>query len=398
MTDAGQQDTFSDGTSSVLLTLVVAVVVYKLSSYFFKPKESRRKMRFLSDYEKYARETIPEGVLDYYSGGAGCHSTIPRNTDAFNRICLMTRILHPILHVDLRTRILDRVVDLPIGIAPTAMRSFLWPDGDRCIAQAAADAQVINIVPMMGAITVEDVSKCATSGINWLQITPLEDNAHQPIISRAENAGFQAIVVTVDGRGLGHRSVGPHKFTDASRNARCANFNHKPINKVTEMTKKNIGWRDVDDIISKTSLPVIIKGVLNPEDAITAVSHGVRGVIVSNHGGRQMDGVPAPIEMLPAVHAAVGDQIDVYLDSGVRTGSDVLKALALGAKCVFLGRPVLYGLSYQGEEGVGQIFDILKDELKNAMIFTGCSSVSKIPPSIVMQPNDPRFHIPTVSQ
>ncbi|XP_070554215.1 2-Hydroxyacid oxidase 2-like isoform X3 [Ptychodera flava] len=343
MTDAGQQYVFSNGTSSVLLTLVVAVVVYKLSSYFFKPKESRygwmnrkRKMRFLSDYEKYARETIPEGLLDYYSGGAGCHSTIPRNADAFKRICLMTRILHPILHVDLQTQILDRVVNLPIGIAPTGMRSFLWPDGDRCVAQAAADAQVINIVPMMGAITVEDVSKCATSGINWLQVAPLEDDAHLPIISRAENAGFQAVVITVDGRRVGHRNIGVQKFTDAS--TRCANLNNKPINKVIE------------------------------------------------------------IEMLPAVHAAVGDQIDVYLDSGVRTGSDVLKALALGAKCVFLGRPVLYGLCYQGEEGVGQIFDILKDELKNGMIFTGCSSVSKIPPSIVMQPNDPRFHIPTVSQ
>ncbi|XP_070554214.1 2-Hydroxyacid oxidase 2-like isoform X2 [Ptychodera flava] len=396
MTDAGQQYVFSNGTSSVLLTLVVAVVVYKLSSYFFKPKESRRKMRFLSDYEKYARETIPEGLLDYYSGGAGCHSTIPRNADAFKRICLMTRILHPILHVDLQTQILDRVVNLPIGIAPTGMRSFLWPDGDRCVAQAAADAQVINIVPMMGAITVEDVSKCATSGINWLQVAPLEDDAHLPIISRAENAGFQAVVITVDGRRVGHRNIGVQKFTDAS--TRCANLNNKPINKVIEMIKKDMCWRVVDDIVSKTSLPVIIKGILNPEDAITAVSHGVLGVIVSNQGGRQMDGVPAPIEMLPAVHAAVGDQIDVYLDSGVRTGSDVLKALALGAKCVFLGRPVLYGLCYQGEEGVGQIFDILKDELKNGMIFTGCSSVSKIPPSIVMQPNDPRFHIPTVSQ
>ncbi|XP_006816601.1 2-Hydroxyacid oxidase 2-like [Saccoglossus kowalevskii] len=364
----------------LLVCISVIVYIYRL----FKKKEPRSQSSQLiccDDFEQYARDHVPADLFGYIAGGTGKRLTIPANIEAFKKVQLMTKIFHPVINVDLRTMFLGRVADLPIGIAPSSARSVIWPDGERCVARAADDMKIVSILPMLGSASIESIAKSAPSAVHWLQIRLCKDNAHMSLIHRAEDAGFEAIVVSADGaRGLRCKQ---HKFP-TKLNTECPNFNYKSVTTVLDqLIEPCVSWHDLDDVISETKLPVVLKGVLNPDDAIEAVKHGVQGIIVSNHGGRILDGVPSSLEMLPEIKSAIGDDVDLYFDSGIRTGSDVFKALALGAKGVFIGRPVLYGLSYQGEEGIKKVFNILTEELRIAMIHTGCSSISKISPAVI---------------
>ncbi|XP_077984186.1 2-Hydroxyacid oxidase 2-like [Glandiceps talaboti] len=358
---------------------VIVIITVFLFRRFFQTKEVRRRMVCLEDYEDYAREKLPRDLFIHQAGGAKYTQSGRSNIDEFSRIHLVSRVLRSVIHVDLHSQVQDRVVDSPIGIAPMMSRDLLWPDGDRCIAKAAANLNVVNIVPMFGSASIEQTAKIAPSGVKWLQIELLEEDGHLSMVSRAEEAGFDAIVVTVDCfPGL------TKQIQEPVARSRCGSFNEQQYREVEKLRVCGSSWRDIDNVVSATSLPVVIQGILNPDDAVEAKSHGAKGIIVSNCSASSLDGFPTPIDMLPAVKSAVGN-VEVYLGSDVRNGCDVLKALALGAKCVFLGHPILYGLSYQGKEGVEQIFDILHSELRGAMFMTGCSSISRIPPSIVQK-------------
>ncbi|XP_063480787.1 2-Hydroxyacid oxidase 2 isoform X3 [Symphalangus syndactylus] len=316
----------------------------------------------LTDFQAHARERLSKSTRDFIEGGADDSITRDDNIAAFKRIRLRPRYLRDVSEVDTRTTIQGEEISAPICIAPTGFHCLVWPDGEMSTARAP-------------------------EGLRWFQLYVHPDlQLNKQLIQRVESLGFKALVITLDAPVCGNRR---HDIQNhLRRNLTLTDLqspkkgNAIPYFQMTPIST-SFCWNDLSWFQSITRLPIILKGILTKEDAELAVKHNVQGIIVSNHGGRQLDEVLASIDALTEVVAAVKGKIEVYLDGGVRTGNDVLKALALGAKCIFLGRPILWGLACKGEHGVKEVLNILTNEFHTSMALTGCRSVAEINRNLV---------------
>ncbi|XP_023391138.1 hydroxyacid oxidase 2 [Pteropus vampyrus] len=336
----------------------------------------------VTDFEAHARELLCKSTWDYIEGGADDDFTRDDNIAAFKKFRLRPRYLRDVSQVDTRTTVQGQEISAPICISPTSFHCLAWPDGEMSTARAAQAAGICYITSTYASCTLEDIVAAAPRGLRWFQLYVQTDRQlTQQLIQRAESLGFKALVITVDVPKTGNRRQNIRNQLDLKKmlmlkDLRSPKEGNSALRLQMSLIDSSFCWNDLSWIQSITRLPIILKGILTKEDAELALKHKVDGIIVSNHGGRQLDGVPASVDALPEVVAAVKGSMEVYMDGGIRTGNDVLKALALGAKCVFLGRPILWGLAYKGEHGVEEVLNMLKDEFHTSMALSVSSSAA----------------------
>jgi 4-hydroxymandelate oxidase len=354
------------------------------------------------DYEELARRKLSQPVFDYIAGGAEDEVTLRRNREAFGRIQLRPRALVDVSQVDLATIVLGQRIELPILLAPVALQRLAHADGEVASARAAAAAGTIMALSTMASATIEEVARAA-DGPKWFQLYVHPDReVSRHLVQRAEAAGCSAICVTVDVARLGARERDLRNRLEFPPEITHVNYlgevevpppsTQSPGSALADsaghLINPSLNWSDIDFLSSVTSLPVLLKGIMTAEDARIALDHGVAGIVVSNHGGRQLDGAPATIEALPEVVEAVQGRCEVLLDSGIRRGTDVLKALALGANAVLIGRAYIWGLAVGGETGVARVLSLLRNELELAMALCGVKSVAEVGQSLVQRRPD----------
>ncbi|GAB2293231.1 hydroxyacylglutathione hydrolase glo4 [Dionaea muscipula] len=341
----------------------------------------------VNEYEKLARKILPKMFYDFFSGGADDQYTLRENIEAFSRITIRPRILIDVSHIDMSTTIMGHKISAPIMIAPTAMHKLAHPDGEIATAKAAAACKTIMVLSLMSTCTIEEVASCCNA-VRFLQLYVFKKREISAcLVERAERHGYKAIVLTVDTPRLGRREADIKnkmislqlKNFDGLMSTEVSNDEGSGVEAfASRMHDSSLCWKDIRWLRSITKLPILIKGILTREDATKAVEVGVDGILVSNHGARQLDFTPATISALEEVVSAVGGKVPVLLDGGVRRGTDVFKALALGAQGVLVGRPVIYGLAAKGEYGVKRVVSMLKDELELTMALAGCPSIKDI--------------------
>uniref|UniRef100_A0A671M1R2 (S)-2-hydroxy-acid oxidase n=2 Tax=Sinocyclocheilus anshuiensis TaxID=1608454 RepID=A0A671M1R2_9TELE len=353
----------------------------------------------VSDYERQAQTLLPKPVFDYYFSGADEQQTLRDNVAAFARWCIYPRVLRDVSLVDMSTTVLGQRVSMPICVAATAMQRMAHPDGETATARACLSCDTGMMLSSWATSTIEEAAEAAPGAVRWMQLYIYKDRAlTQSLVRRAEDAGYKGIFVTVDTPYLGRRRDDVRNRFKLPSHLSMANFETPDLAfsskegygedsglavYVTQAIDATVKWEDIAWLKRMTSLPVVVKGVLTAEDAKEALKYGVDGILVSNHGARQLDGVPATIDALPEVVEAVEGKVDVFMDGGVRKGTDVLKALALGAKAVFVGRPVLWVLACEGDKGVSNVLQILREELHLALALTGCRSLKEVNRSLL---------------
>jgi 4-hydroxymandelate oxidase len=342
----------------------------------------------LSDYEALARARMEATAWDYYAGASGDERTLAENASAYGRIKLVPRVLVDVSAIDTTVSVLGRTLSMPIMLAPTAFNKLAHPDGEPAAARAAAGAGTLMVASTIATCTLEEIAQA--QGPRWFQLYVYKDRAvTADLVARAEAAGYSAIVLTVDTPKLGFRERDTRNGFALPPGLGIANFagleqtaNWDPGSSffayVHTLFDASLTWDTVDWLRSLTALPILLKGILSPDDARLAVSAGAAGIIVSNHGGRQLDDAVATIDALPAVADAVAGAAEIYVDGGIRRGADVLKAIALGARAGFIGRPYLWGLAAGGEQGVRHVLEILRGELALAMALAGLPSIAHI--------------------
>ncbi|MFP3965860.1 alpha-hydroxy acid oxidase [Actinomadura fulvescens] len=342
----------------------------------------------MREFEALARERLDPAHYDYFAGGAGDEVTLRANEAAFERLALLPRVLTGAEKVRLDVTLLGSRAAMPVLVAPTAFHRLAHPEGERATARAAAAAETIMIVSMASTVAVEEVAAAAPEAVLWFQLYVQPDlDFTESIVRRAEAAGCRALVVTVDSPARGRRDRElRHGFDDLPDGLCCENLRDGDTGVRPIVMSPSISWEHLHRLRRITALPIVLKGVLHPEDARAAVLHGAAAVMVSNHGGRQLDTVPATLDLLPEIVAAVCGAVPVLLDGGVRRGTDVLKALALGATAVAVGRPVVWGLAADGERGVGRVLELLRDEIEQALMMCGRASVRDLDPGLVRRP------------
>jgi isopentenyl diphosphate isomerase/L-lactate dehydrogenase-like FMN-dependent dehydrogenase len=327
------------------------------------------------EYEALAQERLESlnpAAWHYYQGGSDDEATLRDNRAAFARLRLRPRVLVDVSTIETDTTTLGAPISMPICVAPTAQHGFAHANGE-CITAAGASASgTLMVASSSSSRRLEDIAE-SCDGPLWFQLYIRSFQQARSFVRRAELSGYKAIVLTVDSPRLGNRER-DKRYNLAAIPFIEGNFGDEEL----EFMGNTITWQTLDWLRTITSLPLVIKGILTGEDALLAVEHGAAGIIVSNHGGRQLDGAPATIEALPEVVEAVDGRCEVYLDGGIRRGTDVLKALAFGARAVFVGRPVLYGLIVDGQEGVRHVLDILRAELETAMALCGRPTLASI--------------------
>ena len=338
----------------------------------------------LSDYEEQAHALLQPAHYDYFAGGAENEVTLRENTKAFDHIKLRPKVLQGQTDSNLQTKLLGIPINTPIIIAPTAFHCLANPDGECATAKATLDANTIMMVSMASTIALEEITSIANKKqANRFQfqlyIQPDREYTLE-LVQRAETAGCSALIVTVDSPTFGQRFRDiKNQFFDLPDGLHCANLKTQGDNEYRPIEfDSTLNWGDIDWLCSNTKLPVILKGILHPQDAQLAIEHGASAIMVSNHGGRQLDGVAATIELLPDIAEANKQTLPIIFDGGIRRGTDILKALALGATTVAIGRPVLWGLTVSGSKGVTGVLNFLKQDLLNAMQLAGCKSLADI--------------------
>ena len=350
------------------------------------------------DYEEAARERLDPVYFDYVSGGARDEVTLRANEAGFARLSLLPRMLRGNEKRSLETRLLRSRASLPVILSPTAFHKLMTADGERATARAAAAADTILITSMAATVAVEDViaaSRAAAGGAApdvWFQlyIQPRRDIT-EALVERAARAGAAALVVTADSPVLGASDRNDRNgFHDLPAGMRCENMSGLGRD-VTDAHVRSIemsaaiSWEHVSQLRDMTDLPIVIKGILHPDDALLALDHGADAIMLSNHGGRQLDGVPATIDLLPGMARAVNGRVPLLLDGGIRRGADVVKALALGATAVGVGRPVMWGLAVGGQAGLSHVLEILRAELDHTLALCGADGSAALTPDLVVR-------------
>ena len=350
----------------------------------------------LMEFEEVARQRLAREAYDYYAGGANDGITLRRNRDAYADIALHYRVLRDVSARDTSTTILGEKISFPVMVAPTAFHRMACPEGECAAARAAGRAGTIMVASTLSTMTIEEVGAAATGPL-WFQLYVYKDRgATKDLIARAEAAGCRALVLTVDAQVWGRREADVRNNFKLPDGLTVANLSEHAKEMfpagipgsglaayVAQMLDPSLSWRDLAWLREQTKLPILLKGIVRADDAKSAVEHGAAGVIVSNHGGRQLDTAPATIEALPRVVDAVNGKIPVLIDGGIRRGTDVVKCLALGAQAALIGRPILWGLAADGEEGAFRVLEMLKAEFDLAMALCGARNVSEIDQSLL---------------
>ncbi|MBO3458839.1 alpha-hydroxy-acid oxidizing protein [Aetokthonos hydrillicola Thurmond2011] len=357
----------------------------------------------LFDYEKLATEHLSQMALDYYNSGAGDEITLRDNRAAFERVKLRPHVLVDVSVRNLTTKVLGQSLQLPLLIAPMAFQCLAHPEGELATASAASKAGAGMVLSTMATKSMEEVAtvchKTKSPAPQWFQLYIHKDRGiTRALVEKACATGYKALCLTVDAPVLGRRERDKRNQFTLPSGLELANLVsiselNIPIQQgesglftyFVEQLDPTLTWRDLDWLQSLSSLPLVVKGILRGDDAARAVEYGAKAIIVSNHGGRQLDGAIASLDALEDVVNAVDNQAEVMVDGGIRRGVDILKALALGAKAVLIGRPILWGLAVGGEAGVAHVIEILRDELDIAMALSGCTSVDQIDPSLIVE-------------
>jgi 4-hydroxymandelate oxidase len=352
----------------------------------------------LFDIEALARPNLSHAAADYFAGGADDEVSLRANRAVYERLYLRPRYLVDVSRIDLSVTAMETPIPFPVIIAPTGFQQLAHPEGERAMARAAAAVGTIMTLSTFSTVAMEDV-QTAASGPKWFQLYVHKDRGlTRNLVERAEAAGFRALMLTVDVPMIGRRERDIRNGFALPTEMRVANFDFAEsetlhtvgpdsglANFVRGLREPAFSWPDVDWLASLTRLPVMLKGILRGDDARRALDHGVTGIIVSNHGGRQLDGAIPGLLALPEVAEAVAGQAEVYVDGGVRRGTDVVKSLALGARAVLIGRPVVWGLAWNGAEGVITVLQMLRDEFEVAMGLVGASAVKEITRDLVTE-------------
>lgn len=350
----------------------------------------------IQEMEALAREKLPREVFDYYAGGAWDLQTLHENQDAYRRLRIHYRVLCDVSKRSMVCKIFDSELAMPILAAPTAFHRLAHRDGELATARGVGAAKTLMVLSSLSTCRLEDVA-AAASGPLWFQAYINKDRGFtRELLQRAVIAGFKAIVVTCDAPCWGvreadirngfHLPPGIEPVNLTASDPRGSSLSHSGAGlgqTMSWMLNPSLTWNDIETIASEVKVPVIVKGICRADDAVQAVRHGASGIIVSNHGGRQLDCAPATIEALPAVVKAIGGSVPVLVDGGIRRGTDVLKALAVGANAVLVGRPVLWGLATGGESGVTDALKMLQKEFDLAMALSGSSKLEEITPDLL---------------
>ena len=338
------------------------------------------------DYERAAEARLDLGAFGYVVGGANDEWTLRENRAAFERWILRPRMLVDISQVTTATTVLGTESSMPLLVAPTAFQRMVHPDGELAMARGAAAVGAAMCLSTFATATIEEVAEAAPGAPRWFQLYWSSDREFvRDVVHRAEAAGFGAIVLTVDLPRLGRRERDlrtgfevPEELPVPAFVALAEASRAVSPEDISWAVDDTLTWQDLEWLRSVSSLPVLVKGILTAEDAVLAAEAGAGGVVVSNHGGRQLDGVAATLDALPEVVDSVGDRLAVLMDGGIRRGTDVVKALALGAEAVLAGRPPLWGLAAGGAEGVQRVLKLLRDEIELALALCGCTSPADV--------------------
>lgn len=331
----------------------------------------------LFDFEKLAVGRMTHMAYEYVASGAADEFTVRWNRQALDAIKLNPTVLTDVSQIDISTSLLGLDLPYPILIAPTAYHKIMHPEGEHATARGAGSAKAVYVVSSFTTTPLEEIAKVATQPL-WFQIYVRDDRDFtKALIQQAEALGFRALCITVDTPVAGVRNRQDKALFGLPDGVNTPHM----YGGLAE--KKPFTWKDIDWIKSFTKMPILLKGILNSDDAEKAVAAGMDGIIVSNHGGRNLDTVPATIEALPRISEKVNKRIPILMDGGIRRGTDVLKAIALGANAVLVGKPICFGLACGGAEGVTKVLEILKNELELAMALTGRATIASIDPSVI---------------
>lgn len=336
----------------------------------------------VAEVEARAAGSLEEGPWGYYAGGAGDERTLRANATAWAEHELVPRVLVDVEHVSTATTVLGTEVSMPIVVAPVALQRMAHADGEPGMARAAAEAGTIMTLSTLATSDAAEVAAAAPGAPRWYQLYVTRDRSvSQSLVDAAVEHGYHAVVVTVDAPVPGRRERDlrtgfrvPAELDMPAVTAALGRSGGVTVDDFFSIVDPTFDWTDFERFAADCPLPVLVKGVHAGCDAALAVDHGAAGVIVSNHGGRQLDGVPATARLLPDVVEAVGGRIEVLADGGIRRGSDVAVALALGARAVLVGRPTLWGLAMDGQAGARHVLDLLRGELATTLALLGCRS------------------------
>jgi 4-hydroxymandelate oxidase len=339
----------------------------------------------LDDFERLARERLPHMAYEFVAGGAADEVTLRWNRESFDRIRLRPRVLEDVSRIDTSVTLFGETLPHPVLLAPVAYQRLFHPDGEVEAAHGASEAKAVFVVSTACTSTIEEIAAAATSPL-WLQLYLQSDReVTRDLLARAEAAGVRALCLTVDTPVLGARNrqqrasfVLPPELTTPHLDARG-----RDRLSVVSAQREPITWRDVEWLQSIARVPLLLKGIMTADDAARAIDHGADGVVVSNHGARNIDTVPATIDALPEVAERVDRRVPLLVDGGIRRGTDVVKAIALGANAVLIGRPYAFALAVEGANGVARAVAILREELETAMALLGRASLSALDKSVL---------------
>jgi isopentenyl diphosphate isomerase/L-lactate dehydrogenase-like FMN-dependent dehydrogenase len=339
----------------------------------------------VADFERLAEERLEPGAFGYYAGGSGDELALAGNVEAWRALRLRPRVLVDVAEVSTATTVLGTPVSMPLLVAPTAIQRLAHPDGEPGMARAAAAAGTIMCMSTLATASPAEVAAAAPGAPRWFQLYVFRDRGvTRSFVEQAVEAGFGAIVLTVDAPRLGRRERDfrtgfrvPAEIVVPSMAALGGWEGATPL-ELLGAIDPSLTWGDLDELRALSPLPLVLKGIQTAEDAALACEHGVDAIVVSNHGGRQLDAVAATAELLPEVVEAVAGRLEVYVDGGVRRGSDVVKALALGARAALAGRAPLWGLAYEGETGARRVLELLRDEIELALALCGCTAPGSV--------------------
>lgn len=336
----------------------------------------------LRELQDLARPRMEPPAYDYVVGGSWDEITLHENEAAFARRRLLPRVLVDVSRIELSTTMLGRSVSMPLGLAPTAYGRYAHPEGELASARAASAAGVIMCLSTLSSYSLEQVAEASGAGPRWFQLYAHRDRErNRALLDRAREAGYSAIVLTVDLPMAGYRERDLRNRLpppDALGNLEVQPTEAEFSDFLRGYNDAGLTWDGLAWLRETARLPLVVKGIMTVADARLAVEHGVDGIVVSNHGGRQLDRAPATLDVLESITEAVAGRLEVYLDGGVRRGTDILMALALGARAVFFGRPYLYGLAVGGEAGVARALSLIRAELETAMVLLGVRSPAEV--------------------
>ena len=352
----------------------------------------------LEDYEPAAREILPKAIYDYFAGGAEDEAAVAGNREAFKRYRFRFRVLASTDEPDLSCELLGERFAMPVHLAPTATQRMAHPDGELAAAKAASDAGVIYGLSTLSTASIEEVA-AVSKGARWFQLYMYRDRSITiDMIDRAAAAGYRAVALTVDTPTLGRRErdfrnaftmpegLRYENLTEALSKTEAADLGQSGLAAYfIAQTDHGLQWKDLEWLVARSKLPVLVKGVVRGDDARRSLAAGVRGIIVSNHGGRQLDYSIATLDALPEVVEAVGTDVPVLIDGGIRRGTDVLKAFALGSRSVMIGRPYLWALAVDGYQGVRHILQLIESEISVSMSLLGVKNLSELSSDLLVR-------------